>query len=287
MSDVILQYVDVDGSVVDLNNLVSTWMVKGGRNLFNAPFGFKTFEVPLVAGEVVTSVDVQPRIIDIPVLVTESTRQQFIETMRALVTAMNPQRGEGFLRYGHEHNSTRELKCRYVGGLEGDGNGKGWSPSTGVVILSFRASDPFWYSAGWEGQQFTLSTPVTFFPFFPLRLTQTDVFSTADIVNSGDAEAYPVWTITGPTSGVVLKNVTTDEELSLSISLGSGVSLVIDTRPGIKSVTSSGENYFYTLSSTSVLWSLQRGMNSLQVEMTGADANSLVDLQYRVPWLSC
>ena len=280
------QYIDADGGVTELNDFIHTWDVSGQKNFYNLPFALNAFESPLTPGESVTSVKTKAREVDYPMLITAANPKEFIEKMRSLAAALNPDKGAGVLRVSHATTYARELRCRYVRGLEGNGNGKGWSPQTGLVVLTFRASDPFFYPVTWKTQTFTLSAPVNFFPFFPLRLTQDSIFSSTTVTNEGDSIAYPVWTITGPCTSARLKNMTTGEEIEVTLTVSGGVTMEIDTRPGIKSVTSSGANYFYALSSTSVLWGLQRGANELQLELGNTDANTRVELKWKEPFLS-
>lgn len=279
-------YIDANGNVTPLNDLVTTWDVRGMKNFANLPFGINSYEAPLTPGESVTNVKFRAREIDYPMLVTANNPKEFIETLRALSAALNPDKGEGRFRVSHATTYARELNCRYVRGLEGNGGGKGWTPQSGMMILTFRASDPFWYSTAWKTQLFSLATPVSFFPFFPLRLTQASIFSTVTINNGGDATAYPVWTITGPCTSAVLKNLITDETTEITLAIGDGVTMEIDTRPGIKSVTSGGLNYFYALSQASLLWGLQRGDNPLQIELNDTSANTRVELKWKEPFLS-
>lgn len=286
MADTSFQWIDADGNVTDLNDQNVTWQVKGKRNFFNAPFALSTYEVPLTPGAAVGSVKVKERTVDVPLLVTCANRHEFIEKVRSLAATFNPDRGEGRLRIGHEQNSARELRCRYVGGLEGDGNMKGASPSSAMFILSLKAADPFFYSLAPMQYEFVPGAPLKFFPFFPLVLTQGTIINTGTIVNDGDFTAWPIWTITGPGTTLTLRNLTTGLALQANLNLAAGETVHIDTRPGVKTVFLGSTNYFSTLTSTSVLWGLQRGNNSLQIEMDQSDGDSRVMLAYYPPYVS-
>jgi hypothetical protein len=109
------------------------------------------------------------------------------------------------------------------------------------------------------------------------------------VTNAGDVEAWPVWTITGPGSGIVLRNLTTGQSMDFGVgALAAGNTVVVDTRPGAKTAVANGSiNVFPFLSAASVLWSLQRGANAVRLEMSGAIAGaSGLSLAYRPRYLS-
>lgn len=286
MADTTFEWIDANGEVMDMNDGVTTFSIQGQRNFYNPPFSVNSYEVPLTPGEAFSSVEVKPRLVDFPMLVTGSSRQAFIEKMRTLTSAFNPDKGEGRLRVGHEGNSAREIKCRYVSGLEGAGNSKGASPGSAAVVITLRASDPFWYELTAQSLISVLSAPVAFFPFFPLVLSRSGIFSEPSVVNNGDHIAWPVWRITGPGDSVTLKNLTTGYSLIANIVIPAGVYAEIDTRPGKKTVRMNGLNYFNTLTQSSTLWGLARGTNNLQLIFNNADSNSKVELSYRPPYYS-
>lgn len=157
---------------------------------------------------------------------------------------------------------------------------------TGSAFVEFVAeTDPWWQDVGDITADFRTGAPATFFPFFPLRLSSSEVFADAQVVNDGDVEAWPVWVITGPGSGVVLRNLTTGTMLSVAVNLAAGESLTVDTRPGHKTVTANdGSNAFNLVGATSSLWSLLVGTNSIRIELGAATSSSVVSLRYKRRW---
>jgi hypothetical protein len=153
-----------------------------------------------------------------------------------------------------------------------------WRTTRAEVELE--ASDPWWYDASDTALDFTLGTPATFFPLFPLRLSASEVFADATVNNDGDVDAWPVWSVTGPGAGLVLRNLTTGKMLSLNRTLSAGEIVTIDTRPRLKTVTlQDGSNLFSLLSGS--LWPLAVDVNAIRVEFTGATSASVVSLRYR------
>jgi hypothetical protein len=83
-----------------------------------------------------------------------------------------------------------------------------------------------------------------------------------------------VWTVAGPGSLVKLVNNGNGQALYFpAIALGSGETITIDTRPGVKAVLlNNGTNMYPLLDPTSALWPLLRGANSIRLEMSGVDS---------------
>ncbi|MCP3805370.1 phage tail family protein [Allokutzneria sp. A3M-2-11 16] len=224
----------------------------------------------------------------LPLWITDSSPAALRARLRSMIAAMDPVRGQGTIRLTSPTGDQREIYCRVSAGLELDETlGRTSGPLVQRAVPMFRAVDPYWYDIADTTDPFESGDTATFFPFFPLRLSSSSVFAEATITNSGDVETWPVWTITGPGSAITLRNLTTGEYMTLTITLAAGESLTIDTRPGAKTVTKSdGTNQFPALSSASSLWALARGANALRVEMSGTTAASRVVLSRRHRYLT-
>jgi hypothetical protein len=132
----------------------------------------------------------------------------------------------------------------------------------------------------------TLYKSGSFFPFFPLTLLNSSLFASVTAQNDGDVDAWPIWTIEGPGSSILLRNQTTGKVLSLpSVTLTAGQQVQIDTRPNRRSVTVLGVNGFSSLSSDSNLWPLVSGANGISIEMGGTGADSRVTLRFTERYL--
>lgn len=284
MARTTIEWVAPDGSITNLNDWQELFLLNGQRNFHNLPISINSYEVPLRPGEAFSSVEIKAREVDLPIFILSRTRADFIAKMRALVSMFNPDKGEGRLRVKHYDSQPREIYCRYRAGLEGQSDGSGWSPGSAKVILTFRASDPFFYDLNSQTASYVLGAPLAFFPFFPLRLSQSGIFTEPTLTNNGDHTAFPIWTITGPGDYVTLRNLTTGYELNSSISIPAATVLTIDTRLGYKTVTMNGQSYFSSLASNSVLWGLQRGANALQLILNNADSNSKIEVSFRPPY---
>jgi len=208
--------------------------------------------------------------------------------IRNIASSMNPARGTGVgkLRYDSPTGVVRELSCLYTGGLDAAADRDGYLHR---FVLGFRALDPFWYNIVAETASFIGGGTITpFFPFFPLVISASQIFGEVVSFNSGDVEAWPVWSITGPASGIILRNTTTGGIIDLgTLAIVAGEGLSIDTRPGYKTIVKyDGTNLYPNLSVASHLWSVLPGNNAIRVEMAGTTGDSQVSMEYFARFLA-
>lgn len=260
----------------------------GPRGGLLPPYAWSEETVPLQPGARLRDVRRRQRDYTLVLFVSDATTTALAARMAALIRALDPERGDVRLRKTNAAGEVRDLVCRYKSGLEGDDGDDSYGVLWRQFPLTLRAVDPDWLGSSDVQLAYLLDqTPSLFFPILPLRLSSSSVFADATISNAGDLPTWPVWTITGPGADPVLENLTTGERLALTATLGVGEGLVIDTRPGRKTITrSDGSNLFSSLSSDSALWALARGNNQVRIEMPSADANSAVRLAYTLRYLA-
>lgn len=271
-------WVDANGAEHNLTNQEDISIAIGPSGRYMPGIEYFEEESPFQSGSRVRQVKVKAREMDFPVEINGQTQMDIRKKLRELTRIFNPLKGEGTIKSISPDGSQREIKCRYIGGLEINESGQIWEK----FVLVLKAFDPYWYDTATNVQTFSTGQLATFFPFFPLRLTASTVFADVSIDNSGDVETWPEWIITGPGENLVIRNLTTNEILSLTLKLGEGEILIIDTKPGKKSIRKNdGTNLFGTQSDDSSLWALQEGMNNIRIEMANATVNSSVQLSYR------
>lgn len=278
-------WIDPNGTSYDLNEY---WDFDGR---YMPPVAFIADELPGQAGQVLRAVKHGARTIKISAVLTVDcglTAADLQAELRTLVEAMDPTLGQGKLRVTNPGGDQREIVCSYSAGLElpeqyGSTSGK----RAQKVTISFIAHQPYWQSTSASSFDFNSTTPVKFFPFFPLRLTSSQIFVNQSITNPGSRPAWPVWRITGPGSVITLKNLTTGKKMEFSnaggLVLGDTDYLDIDTNINVKSVTLNGDtNAFKYLSLDSELWPLPKGASLIQLLMAGVDTDlSSLNLQFR------
>lgn len=278
-----LTWIDPDGNQYPLT-VASDRLVRGRvQGRIAPPVEMTEERVPEQPGARLRQVVNGVREVAVPFGFWGESPAELLVHKRTLTVAMDPTRGEGRLRSEADDGTQRDLPCRYAGGLELIED----HPLRQPAVLVFRAHQPYWLDVNVQSNTFTTGQTATFFPFFPLRLSGSEVFAGTTIVNDGDVETWPVWDITGPGSELRLVNVTTGRRLELATVLGVGGQVTIDTRPFVKTVTlDDGTNLFGDLSYDSDLWPLVRGPNAIRIEMVGATADSQVQLTWQRRWLT-
>lgn len=270
------QWVDPDGGTLDL---AVEWDVQG-RGM--PPPVYETELVPEQPGERLRAVRHGAREFVLRLWIEGASEAAMWTAVRDTIARMDPTRGDGKIRVTTVVGDQREIICRVQSGLElserlNDTSG----PEVQRAAVAFRASDPYWYDLSDTTETYSLNpSSATWFPIFPLRLASSEVFTDATVTNTGDVETWPVWTITGPGSGIILRNLTTGKFLSLgALALSSGQVVTIDTRPGRKTITlNDSTNLFGYRTADSSLWPLARGANVIRIEMASATAASSVQL---------
>ena len=256
---------------------------------FAPPTRFVTDTSPTQPGSLVRSTRHESRRLVVPIVVQGATSSELRTNIRNLNYALDPVRGSGQLKVTGPDGTTRIVNAYLEDGmgLEESLNstvGRTWQRAS----LQFFCEEPYWLDEVTTSSSVAYNTTTaTFFPFFPLRLSSSTVFGATTIDNDGDVQTWPRWTITGPGSAIYLKNLTSGKTLYLNTTLTAGEIVTIDTTPGVRSVTKNdGTNLFQYLSTTSSLWPLLRGSNSIQLEMSSATTNSAIAYSYERRWLS-
>ncbi len=269
MADELTEWIDVDGAAMDLD---VEWNTVGR---FGPRVAVDEEEVPGSPGSRARGVRHLARDFVLPIWVTAADEVALRTAMRQLVVRMDPKRGAGTIRVTSPGGDQREITCMVVDGLgmlEHLGETSG--PTVQRVTLLMRAHDPYWQAAADEGMTIESGDRPSLFPFFPLRLSSSEVFAEITVTNTGDVDAWPVWTVDGPASSITIRDLRNGKHFTLNLAdeLTLGESVVIDTRPGRKSVTKSdGTDLFGDLTTASSFWPLWPGATAVRIELTGSD----------------
>lgn len=279
-----LYWIPAGGTAIDLTDLEHLFALRSRQGFWSAEYELQEATIPQQPGAYVKATKTAVRTVDVPVVIKDSTEAGLRTRIRDLASALNANKGVGTLRAVDTAGVERDLYCRYMSGL-GAGTER---PGSLETVLTFRASDPYWYShTAIEVTVSTGATTAVWFPIFPLLLNNSAIYGTATVVNPGDEIAWPIWTITGPGSDPELENITTGKILTLDVTLVAGEEIEIDTRPGYKTITKSdGTNLMGLMSDASSLWSLAIGSNTLAFNFGGADAASNIQGQFNARYLS-
>lgn len=275
----LFQWIDPNGSVTNLYG--STYRVAwdvAGR--FSPATRFEADGVPDQDGARLRNVLFATREFVLPIWVKGTSAANLRTNIRTLVTAMNPKRGDGRIRITSPLGDQREIVCRAASGFDGSeklGDTSGALAQCFPVL--FKAFAPYWQDVAdiVAGPWTVGSSPGSFFPFFPIRLSSSEVFAQTTIDNTGDDDAWPVWTISGPGDNFKLRNLTTGKALDIgAYFIVAGEVITIDTQPTgptRRTITSNINGNLYTrLTVSSAMWPLIPGSNQVSIEMGTASA---------------
>jgi hypothetical protein len=98
------------------------------------------------------------------------------------------------------------------------------------------------------------------------------------VTNPGTVEAWPIWTIVGPSSGLTLQHLGKDQLTTLNYTLGSGEVATLDT--GNKTVRLDDGTNLYRYLVDDQMWSLDPGDNAIRAILNGASAGSQINVKY-------
>jgi hypothetical protein len=244
---------------------------------------------PAFDGSSVRGHRAEAREITLPVLIFGDTRADMLARYRALVADLKPRRSQpGTLTVTARDGSTvRGIRGYYAGGMGGQDDHVAWGMRHISAAVVIRCPSP--HFLGEEiSQTFRLGEVGEFYPFtIPWTVSDSQVLGSVTVDNVGDADTYPVFTITGPVASANLTNTTTGQTISVSPGVDAGDVMVIDTRETRRSVIVNGtENRYGDLTADSVLWPLVEGPNDIALEMPGADQDSALTVAYQLRYLT-
>jgi hypothetical protein len=246
----------------------------GATSRFMPPVEIQSLRVPQAHGARFRGARHEPRLVLLPVVVPAPQTTTGRTELRRWAKALDPAKGEGTLTVVQGPSPGRFLNCVYEAGLEtmAEDNGQPLE----LAVLGFRASDPYWLDASVAAGPVTVSDTEA----------APDPLATTVITNTGDVNAWPVFTFNGPGSALSINNDTTGKVIEIGgAAFIAGDVVVVDTRPGRKTVTVNGANGFSRLSAVSTLWPLVPGANTVRVVVTGG-SGATTTFTYNPRWLA-
>lgn len=231
---------------------------------------------------------VEARTITWPIYVWGDTHMDLVERRRQLTNAFaqTTDLGPGTLRVERPDGSSRQISGWYVDGAEGTG-GEDWRHAN--LIIQLLCEDPYWRDvAATTDHRAHEASSSTFLNPFP-TVASSQVLGETTIVNSGDVEAWPIWTITGPATAVTATNHTTGESWTLTPdfgaldSLGSNEAVITTDPPTVRGPD--GEIWTGLLDWPGAkLWALQPGTNEIEFAVSGSEVGTRIDWTYYRRW---
>lgn len=225
---------------------------------------------------------VLPRDIDLPILVQDHGR----EPLKALVSRLALMFADPCtLRFIEDDGSSWTTTVVRVGG----GDYVYGQDTTGnkdlMLVVTVRAGDPFFTSSVISSKLVGGTTGKGLLPKLGnLQLSSSTALGNITLNNVGDANAYPFWHITGPTTGFAATSPS-GEVLEWNGTLLAGETLLVDTMNG-RVTDGTGANRYADIASAPRFWSIPPGLHTAGVSLDGSTAESKVEAQWRArKWL--
>jgi hypothetical protein len=276
-------------SLSDFESWHSGAMIMPGVAGIGLPdYTYYSDQSPTFDGSVVRGVRAGSRQITLPIHIWAMDRPSCLERFHRLARDFHPgARTPGVLTFIEANGSSRRIEAFYAEGMSGEDDDDRWGRHWMTFVLVFTAPSP-WFLG--EDKTLTFRTgneEDMFFPLPPWKVRDSQVLGSLEIVNLGEVDTYPVWTIKGPATAATLTNTTTGESFVLTRTLTDSDIAVIDTREGIKSASLNGStNLWPDLNSAAVLWPLRPGSNSVSLNVAGASEGSHVQVSYTARYLT-
>lgn len=203
-----------------------------------------------------------------------------VETVVAQLAAML--QGPGELEWSDDINTRTLRQVIYEGGLDGSGDVTLLERS---MVVSLLALDPWWYGPAMSSALSTsaataFDAAVSFDAAIPF-----DGEASVGVIIAGDADAYPLITVTGPATTLTVGSG--GLLWSISAPLIAGDVLVVDHRPGSRGPSKNGGLVDWSLlTAASRLFTLTPGTTSVISGATGTTGATSITMQYEPRYLT-
>jgi hypothetical protein len=233
------------------------------------------------------------RTIILGMLLEESTQGEFLASQdrwaRAIWTQRQGLPAPGTLTVQRPDGTARQLQVFCTAGSDQADDDRAKSGLTwAAYTLTWTALNPYWNDRYATTLQFASpSGSGGVPPMPPVLLDPSTVLGTTTVVNDGDADAWPVWTLTGPGTPT-LTNTTTGLSFGLDVALSAGEVVTVDTRPTMQSAVDGLDANRWadlTRANPRSLWQLVPGTNLLNLQMTGSTSATVISMSYTRRWL--
>lgn len=294
-------WIDPDGTEWPLSTIdddTGWFTMKGPASWGSTPIEIVTDALSR-GGEQVRFIRSKPRRIQWPLYVFGDDHMQFVDRNRRIMRAftMTTQRGiHGYLKVQRPDGRYRIIAAYYEEGFEGESDGGHlWSK----YVITLYCPDGYWSGDRpvQAERSFTVETdpgtgvPKNFYtPFMYLTSSQVvydeggGQVGNTQILNDGDVESWPEWTITGPMTKATCQNLTLGLRFAVTHTLVAGQTLTIATnRPHVRGpgdANLSGKIDWFNPAGGAHLWPLADGLNDIRFVVDGAALGTKINMQF-------
>lgn len=288
-----IDYIDPDGNDWDLSDLSMEkgYACTGIAGIEGLTTSLQT--IPLLDGTATPNIYIpQPGSITLGILVgrpASDDENDYYALLDAVARAFYNRRNElpvpGYIQVQRPDGSSRQIAVYTTSGLN--------SPDVAVsnhtvYAFTLQTPDPYWQDLIPQQLSFNIGNATGILPVLPVSLTSGTLIGNNTVINGGNAQAWPVWTITGPGTPT-MKNLTSGRQWSLNTAIPAGHVVQVTTKPGSQMAvdTTSSTNIWDQLvlgGTLSNLWSLMAGTNQIAITMAGSSLATSIGLSWTNRW---
>ena len=182
-----------------------------------APLHRITQRGPLQQGDSDVDFRLDPRVLQIPLLITADTMTQHYAIRDKLLAIFSPSNVIGTLTITRPDGTQRAIATKILGGLSLDVDAKsGYSVKT---IVQMRADDPTWYNPVQNiiaGTPAIVGTPTPIPRLYPVTYGAGGTISVnTAVAYAGTWNAYPNIVAVGPLNSLIIQNASTGDVITL------------------------------------------------------------------------
>lgn len=266
-------------------------------HLNNNGFGLPELDMyaesgPLQDGATYIDYRLSPRDLTLVLGLNATSSETYFERRRKLFNIFKPKRNNSLsLRLTLPDGSIRQLDTVYTNGLSADGSEK--VAYYHKFAIGLRAHDPTWYNPVQNSVPFGVisSSGFTVPMSVNLNVGASTIGQTVSIEYDGTWDTYPIVTVVGPVTNLVITNATTGDKLDFTgYTLDANRTYTIDCRYARKTVIDDlGNNHIAKLATDSDLSTFRlvaaednsdTHINDIVVTGTSATTATRIYLQY-------
>ncbi|MEU0344244.1 phage tail family protein [Streptomyces bobili] len=148
------------------------------------------------------------------------------------------------------------------------------------TVITFRSPDPYWTSSEAQIRYIGGETAGAFLTnLVKVEISASQAIGEIQLDNRGNADAYPIWEITGPGTKFLAVSPS-GERLAWTGTLGTNQRLIIDTRKGTV-VDQAGTNRYAELEEAPRFWTVKPGLSTATAQLEDISTASKITCSWR------
>lgn len=225
-----------------------------------------------------------PRALELPLTIFGSNAVDVEAKLRRLVRLLNDKFSTPTIYVTYPDGRELFTDVHYAGGADPifgvDSNQRDFAK----ILMTLRSPSPYWSAT--DTQQYSLAAAnagrglIKNAPLTKLQISSAQTIGSVLVENDGDVDAFPVWNIRGPGTAFTATRQADGATFTYDATITNVNPITIDAET--KKVTDASDVNVYTnLSYAPKLFSIPPGASTIDIEMVGSDATSLVTFYFR------